>query len=64
MKREDKGRMDELKVEVGVKESFKKKLVRLKWARYVKRIGDEIFSKRADTKSGGENQARKIENVM
>ena len=64
MKREAKRRMDELRVEVGVKESFKKKLVRLKWVRYVKRIGDEKLSKRADEKSRGENEERKIENVM
>ena len=42
--------MDELRVEVGVKESFKKKLVRswLKWAGQVDRMGDEKLAKRAD----------------
>ena len=35
--------MDELRVEVGVKESFKKKLVRsrLKWADQMERMGNE-----------------------
>ena len=48
--RVDKGRIDELTEEVGVKESFKKKLVRsrLKWAGHVERMGDEKLAKRAD----------------
>ena len=43
VKREDKRRKDELRVEVGVKESFKNKLMRnrLKWAGHVERMGDE-----------------------
>ena len=42
MKRVDKRRMDELRVEVGVKDSFQNKLVRsrLKWAGHVERMGD------------------------
>ena len=42
--------MDELRVEVGVKDSFKKKLVRsrLKWANHVERMGDEKLAKRSD----------------
>ena len=47
----DKRRMDELRVEVGVKESFKKNLVmsRLKWVGHVERMGDEKLAKGADT---------------
>ena len=43
IKRADKRRMVELRVEVGVTESQKKKLVRssLKWAVQVERIGDK-----------------------
>ena len=43
MKRADKRRMNELRVEVGVRDSFKKKLVRsrLRWAGHVERLGDE-----------------------
>ena len=43
--------MDEQKVEDGVKESLKKKLVRsrLKWAGHVERMGDEKLAKRSDT---------------
>ena len=42
VKREAKRRMDDLRVEVGVKGSFTKKLVRtrLKWAGHVERMGD------------------------
>ena len=42
--------MYKLSVEVGVKESFRKNLVRsrLKWARHVERMGDEKLAKRAD----------------
>ena len=45
-----KKRMDEVTVEVGVKESFKKKLVRsaLKRANHVERMKDEKLAKRAD----------------
>ena len=50
MKGADKRRMDELRVEVGVKESFKKKLARRrkKWAGHVERMGDGKLAKRAD----------------
>ena len=42
-KRAGKRRMDELRVEFGEKESFKKKLVRnrLKWTGHVESMGDE-----------------------
>ena len=48
VKRADKRRMDELRLEVGVKESIKKELVtsRLKWAGHVERMGDEKPGKR------------------
>ena len=55
VKRADKRRMDGLRVEVGVKERFKKKVVksRLKWARHVERIGVEKLEKRADGPESG-----------
>ena len=42
--------MDELRVEGGVKESFKEKLVRsrLKWARHAERTGEKKLGKRTD----------------
>ena len=42
--------MDDLRVEVGVAENFKKKLVRsrLKWIENVERMGYEKLTKRAD----------------
>ena len=45
VKRTDK-RIDELRVEVGVKESFKKTLVRsgLNWVGHVGRMGDETLA--------------------
>ena len=53
VKRANKRRMDEVTVETGVKESFKKKLVwtRLIWAGHVERIGDEKFAKRGDAQN-------------
>ena len=53
VKRADKRRMYELRVEVGVKESFKKKLVRsrLTWAGHVERMGDEKLAKKADVQA-------------
>ena len=50
VERADKRRMNELRVEVGVKERFKKKLVRirLKWAGHVESIGVEQLAKRTD----------------
>ena len=51
--------MDKQKVEVGVKEGCKKKLMRsrLKWAGHVERMGDEKLAERADAQwreKGGE----------
>ena len=50
VKTADKRRMDELRVDVGVKESYKEKLMRsrLKWARHVESMGDEELAERAD----------------
>ena len=52
VERANKRRMDELRVrgEVGVKESFMKKLLRsrLKWARYMERMRDEKLAETAD----------------
>ena len=50
VKRANKRRMDELRVEVGVKESVKKKLVRsrLTLASHVERIGDEKLANRSE----------------
>jgi len=47
---EDKRIMDELRVEVGMNESHRKKLVRrrLKWTGHVEGMGDERLAKRAD----------------
>ena len=60
VKRADKRRVDELRVEVGVKDSFKKKLVRSRLTRagHVERRGDEKLTKRTDAQKmdgeGGE----------
>ena len=50
MKRADKRRLDELREEVGVKDSFRKKLVRrrMKWAGHMERMGHDELAKRAD----------------
>ena len=40
--------MDEMRVEVGVKEHLKKKLGRSTWSGHVENIGDEKFAKKAD----------------
>ena len=47
VKREDKSRMDELRVEVAVNERFKKELVRIRCKRdgHVNGIGDEKLAK-------------------
>ena len=37
-----------MKLEVGVKESSKKKLVRSTWAGHVEKMGDEKLAKRVD----------------
>ena len=58
--RADKRRLDELRVDVGVKETVKKKLAssRLKWAGHVENIADEKLTKRGDAQKvelkGGE----------
>ena len=54
LKTADTRRMDKLRVEVGVKESFKKKLVwsRLKWAGHVERMGDEKLTETRCPESG------------
>ena len=46
--------MDELRVEVGLKESFKKKLVRSRWAGHLEKMGDGKLAV-----NGGETEARK-----
>ena len=48
VKRTDKRRMDELRVEVGVKENLKKKLASLTWAGHAERMGDDKLAKTAD----------------
>ena len=50
VKRTNKRRMDELRMEVGVRESFKKKLARSrwKWTGHVERMKDEQLAERAD----------------
>ena len=61
-----KRRIDELRVEVAVKERFKNKLVRnrLKWACQVEIMGDENLPKRADAqKLEGNCRKRDIERV-
>ena len=40
--------MDEMRVEVGVKECSKKKLVSRTWAGHVEKMADEKLAKRAD----------------
>ena len=47
VKKADKRRTDELRVEVGVKDSFKKTLVRsaLKWAGHMERMRDEKLTR-------------------
>ena len=59
LERADKRRMDELRVEVGVKESFTRKLVRRRFKRpsQVERMGGEKLAKRPDAQKlekGGE----------
>ena len=50
VKRADKRKMDEKRVEVGVTENVKKQLVRITWAGLVmwEKIIDEKLAKRAD----------------
>ena len=51
VKRADKRRMEELRVTVGMNESFKKKFVRsmLIWTGHVERMGDGKLAKRSVT---------------
>ena len=59
--------MDELRVEVRVKECFPNKLVRsrLNLAGHVERMGDEKLAKRSDTqKVKGKKEAKKTANAM
>ena len=59
----DKRRLDEMGVEVGVKENVKKKLVRsmLKWTTHVDIIGDKHLAKRADAqKWNGKGRRRRL----
>ena len=62
MKRAVKRRINELRVEsvdVGAKESFKKKLVsRLKWAGHGETMGNEKMVKRSDAQKVEENRRR------
>ena len=53
----DKRRMDELMVEVGVKESVNRKRVRirLKWAGHVEGKEDETLAKRVEGKEARKN---------
>ena len=48
-----------MRVEVGVKESSKKKLVRSTWAGDVKKLGDEKLEKRADAQKVEGNWRRR-----
>ena len=52
--------MDELRVEVGVKERFQKKLVRsrLKYGGHVENTGEEQLAQRADAQKMGEKIRR------
>ena len=66
VKRADERRMNELRMEVGVKVSFKKNLSRsrLKWAGHVERMGDEKGEEIRFPGSGGKEVATKTENAM
>ena len=58
--------MDELKVEVGAKESVKEKLVRsrMTWAGHVEWMGDEKLSDSRCLGCGEKKEARKTEIAM
>ena len=68
VKRADDRRMYELRVEVGVKERFMKKLVRImmKWADHVKRMGNEILAdvQKVDGKKEGQQEESNIRNTI
>ena len=46
----DKKQLDEMRVEVGMKESSKKKFARSIWACHVDTMGDENLTKRANAR--------------
>ena len=48
--------MDEMKVEIGVKESFKRKLARSTWAGHVDKMVDEKLSRQWRGNGGEEDQ--------
>ena len=67
MKRADKRRLDELRVEIGVKECSTKKLLRsrLKCAGHMDRMGNTKIGKESRCpESGRKKEATKIENAM
>ena len=66
VKRADNRKLDEIRVEVGVKESLKKKLVtrRLIWVGHVERIGDEKPAECRCPESGGKKEERKTRIAM
>ena len=59
-------RQGQQRVEFGVKESFKKKLVRsrLKWARHVERMRDGKMAESRCPERGGKTEARKAEDCV
>ena len=61
----DERRRDELRVEVGGKESFKKKLVRsrLKWDGHVERMGVETLAGRGGRRRRGRPRMRREDSV-
>ena len=50
-----------MRVEVGVKESSRKKLVRGTWAGHTEQMGDEKLAESRCPESGGEMEARKTD---
>ena len=67
VKRADKGRMDEMIVEVRVTESAKKKLARSTWAGHVERMTDEKPAKRKYAqkwKGNGDEADRNCDGVL
>ena len=51
--------MNEMGVEVGVKETSKKKLATSTWAGHIEKMGDEKLAESRCPESGGEMEARK-----
>ena len=66
VKRVDKRRMDELRVEVQVKESFKKTLVRnmFKWSAHVERMQIKNWQRYQMPRKRRGKAGRKTENVL